>query len=67
MHIDYTGGIAQQLDTDMHSTVTAKTSTALWQRKRAQHCDSENEHSAVAAKTSVTTQKAKGRVVGNVY
>ena len=26
---DYTGGILQRLDTDVHSTVTAKTSTAL--------------------------------------
>ena len=29
MAIFYTGGILQRLDTDVHSTVTAKTSTAL--------------------------------------
>ena len=32
----YTGGILQRLDTDMQSTVTAKMSTALWQRNQAQ-------------------------------
>ena len=45
----YTGGILQRLDTDVHNAVTAKTSTALWQRRRARHCDSENEHGAVTA------------------
>ena len=45
----YTGGILQRLDTDVHSAVTAKMSTVLWQWKRAQHCDSKNEHSAVTA------------------
>ena len=40
MYEGYTGGIPQQLDTDVHSIVKKKTSTALWQRKRAQHCDS---------------------------
>ena len=29
---EYTGGILQQLDTDVHSAVTVKTSTALWQQ-----------------------------------
>ena len=48
----YTAGILQRLDTDVHSAVTAKTSTALRQRKRVQRCDSENEYSAVTAKTS---------------
>ena len=50
----YTGGILPRLDTDVHSAVTAKTSTALWQRKQAQRCDSENKDSAVAAKTSLS-------------
>ena len=36
----YTGGVPQRLDRDVHSVVTAKTSTALWQRKRVQRCDS---------------------------
>ena len=48
----YTGGILPRLDTDVKSAVTAKTDTALWQRKQAQRCDSENKHGAVAAKTS---------------
>ena len=41
----YTGGIPQRLDTDVHGAVTAKTSTALWQRKRAQRCDSSGSDS----------------------
>ena len=47
--------ILQQLDTDVHSTVTAKTSTALWQRKRAQRCDSGGADSNVTALTVTVT------------
>ena len=47
----YTGGILQRLDTDVHSAVTAKTSTALSQRKRAQRCDSDGADSNVTALT----------------
>ena len=42
----YTGGIPQRLDTGVYSAVTAKTNTALWQRKRAQRCDSSGSDSA---------------------
>ena len=47
----YTGGILQWLDTDVHSAVTAKMSTALWQRKWTQRCDSDGVDSNVAALT----------------
>ena len=47
----YTGGILQRLDTDVHSVMTAKTSTALWQRKRAQRCDSDGADSNYTALT----------------
>ena len=47
----YTGGILQRLDTDVHSVVTAKRSTALWQRKRAKRCDSDGADSNVTALT----------------
>ena len=47
--ISYTGGILQRLDTDVHSAVSAKISTALWQRKRAQRCDSDGANSNVTA------------------
>ena len=40
-----TGEILQRLDTDAHSTVTAKTSTTFWLRKQAQHCDSSGSDS----------------------
>ena len=46
--LTYTGGIPQWSDTDVQSVVTAKTSTALWQRKRAQRCDSNGAGSIVA-------------------
>ena len=49
--IYYTGGILQRLDTDVHSAVTAKMSTALWQRKPAQRCDSDGAGSNVTALT----------------
>ena len=35
--IIYIGRIPQQLDTDVHSAMTVKMSTALWQQKQAQH------------------------------
>ena len=45
--IVYTGEIPQRLlDTDVHSAVTAKTSTTLWQQKRAQRFDSSDSDSA---------------------
>ena len=47
--LTYTGGIPQRLDTDVHSVVTANTSTTLWQRKRAQFCDSNDADSNVTA------------------
>ena len=47
----YTGGILQRLDTDVHSAVTVKTSTALRQRKRIHRCDSGGADSNVTALT----------------
>ena len=47
----YTGGILQRLYTDVHSAVTAKMSTALLQRKRAQRCDSDGADSNITALT----------------
>ena len=47
----YTGGILQRLDTDVHSAVTAKMSSVLWQRKRAQCCDGNGADSNVTALT----------------
>ena len=42
----YTGGIQQGLDSDVHSFVTAKTRAALLQRKRAQRVDSSGSDNA---------------------
>ena len=49
----YTEGTPQRLDSDVHSVVTAKKSTALWQRKRAQHYVSDGADSNVTALTAV--------------
>ena len=54
--IFYTGGIPQRLYTDLHSVGTEKTSAALWQRKRAQRCNSDIANSYVTALTVTGTQ-----------
>ena len=36
--LHYTGGIPQQLDTNVHSVVTAKMSTVLWQQNEHMQC-----------------------------
>ena len=58
MDLTYTGGILQRLETDVHRAVTAKTSTALWQRKRAQRCDSDGADSNVTALTATFRLRA---------
>ena len=61
MHLtDYTLGIPQRLDTGVNSVVTAKTSTALRQRKRAQRCDSDGADSNVTALTVTTLERNSG-------
>ena len=53
----YTGGIPQRLDTDVHSAVTTKTSTAMWQRKQGQHCDSSGSDSAEITMCTLVLQR----------
>ena len=53
LQLKYTGSIPQRLGTDVHSIVTAKTSTVLWQRKREERCDSDGADSNVTVLTVI--------------
>ena len=60
------GGLPQRSDADVHSVVTAQTSTALWQRKQAQCCDSSGSDSTEITMYITVTMMATDICYNNV-